>query len=46
MQDEESEEVAFACDDCGEEFASREALEGHEAESCWAATLEDSPDNS
>lgn len=37
MEDEEDDEVVYACDDCGEEFDSQVALDGHEAEGCWAA---------
>jgi hypothetical protein len=34
---DDDDEVAYICDDCGEEFPSQESLDGHEAEGCWAA---------
>lgn len=36
----EDDETAYACDDCGAEFASKTALEGHEAQGCPALSRE------
>ena len=32
----DDDELAYVCDDCGEEFTSQAALDGHEADGCWA----------
>jgi DNA-directed RNA polymerase subunit RPC12/RpoP len=36
MTPEEDEEELYFCDSCGQEFETRNALEGHESEGCWA----------
>ncbi len=35
-REHEATDVDFTCDDCGEEFASEQALDGHGNEGCWA----------
>lgn len=40
---EVDDDVAYNCDPCGEEFTSQAALDGHEADGCWASRDEDEP---
>lgn len=37
LDDDDDEEVAYFCDDCGQEFPSQGSLDGHESDGCWAA---------
>jgi DNA-directed RNA polymerase subunit RPC12/RpoP len=41
---DDEEDAAYVCDDCGEEFETQTALEGHEVEGCWASPDEEDED--